>query len=88
MVEALILVAVAAAVGAGLNTLRGWLHSEEQYSARRLAGSLIIAIFAALALAQVQVTDGLSEAGIILVGLITGFTADYVVTKAKKESAE
>ena len=88
VLEPLILVAVASAVGAGLNTLRGWLHSDEPYSARHLAGSLIIAVFAALALAQVQVTAGLSSAGIILVGLITGFTADYVVTKAKKESAE
>ena len=87
VLEPLILVAIAAAVGAGLNTLRGWLHSEEPYSVRRLAGSLIIAVFAALALAQVQVTEGLSEGGIILIGLITGFTADYVVTKAKKETA-
>ena len=42
--------------------------------------------FAALALAQVQVLDGLTEAGIVLVGLTVGFTADYVVTKAKKEA--
>ena len=87
MVEALILVAIAAAIGAGLNTVRGWLHSEgESYSVRRLAGSLIVATFAALALAQVQVLDGLTEAGIVLVGLTVGFTADYVVTKAKKEA--
>ena len=86
MVEALILVAIASAIGAGLNTVRGWLHSEgESYSVRRLAGSLIVATFAALALAQVQVLDGLTEAGIVLVGLTVGFTADYVVTKAKKE---
>tara|TARA_Y100001949_G_scaffold137957_1_gene119718 strand:+ start:187 stop:453 length:267 start_codon:yes stop_codon:yes gene_type:complete len=87
MVEALILVAIASAIGAGLNTVRGWLHSEgESYSVRRLAGSLIVATFAALALAQVQVLDGLTEAGIVLVGLTVGFTADYVVTKAKKEA--
>ena len=88
MVEALILVAAASAIGAGLNTLRGWLHSDETYSVRRLAGSLIIATFAALAIAQVQIVDGLSDAGIVLVGLTVGFTADYVVTKAKKESSE
>ena len=87
MVEALILVAIASAIGAGLNTLRGWLHSDgESYSVRRLAGSLIIATFAALAIAQVQIIDGLTEAGIVLVGLTVGFTADYVVTKAKKEA--
>tara|TARA_Y100000310_G_scaffold169645_1_gene169869 strand:+ start:2844 stop:3107 length:264 start_codon:yes stop_codon:yes gene_type:complete len=85
--EALILVAIASAVGAGLNTLRGWLHSDgESYSVRRLAGSLIVATFAALAIAQVQIVDGLTDAGIVLVGLTVGFTADYVVTKAKKEA--
>ena len=89
MVEALILVAIASAVGAGLNTVRGWLHSDgESYSVRRLAGSLIVATFAALALAQIQIVDGLTEAGIVLVGLTVGFTADYVVTKAKKEISE
>ena len=86
MVEALILVAIASAIGAGLNTLRGWIHSDgEPYSIRRLAGSLIVATFAALAIAQVQIVDGLTDAGIVLVGLTVGFTADYVVTKAKKE---
>ena len=89
MVEALILVAIASAVGASLNTVRGWLHSDgESYSVRRLAGSLIVATFAALALAQIQIVDGLTEAGIVLVGLTVGFTADYVVTKAKKEISE
>ena len=85
--EALILVAIASAIGAGLNTLRGWLHSDgESYSVRHLAGSLIIATFAALAIAQVQIVDGLTDAGIVLVGLTIGFTADYVVTKAKREA--
>ena len=89
MVEALILVAAASAIGAGLNTLRGWLHSDgESYSVRRLAGSLIVATFAALAIAQVQIVDGLTDAGIVLVGLTVGFTADFVVTKAKKEVTE
>ena len=89
MVEALILVAIASAIGAGLNTLRGWLHSDgESYSVRRLEGSLIVATFAALAIAQVQIVDGLTDAGIVLVGLTVGFTADFVVTKAKKEVTE
>ena len=43
MVEALVLVAVAAIIGAGLNTLRGYLHSKEPYSAKKLAGAVIIA---------------------------------------------
>jgi len=82
--DPLIMVAGASVIGAGLNTLRGYLHSKEPYSARKLAGSIIIATFASLALSQSIVVDGLSEAGIILVGLVTGFTADYAITKAKK----
>ena len=84
MVEALVLVAVAAIIGAGLNTLRGYLHSKEPYSAKKLAGSVIIATFAALALSQSIVVEGLTQEGVVLVGLVTGFTADYAITKAKK----
>ena len=82
--ELLILVAIASVIGAGLNTLRGYLHTDEPYSAKKLAGSIIIAVFASLALSQSIVTEGLSEAGVVLVGLVTGFTADFVITKAKK----
>lgn len=84
--EALVIAAVASIIGAGLNTLRGWLHSEgDVYSVRKLAGAIIIAAFSALALSQSIIVDGLSTEGIILVGLVTGFTADYVVSKTKKE---
>ena len=84
MVAALVLVAVAAIIGAGLNTLRGYLHSKEPYSAKKLAGSLIIATFAALALSQTIIVEGLTTEGVALIGLVTGFTADYAITKAKK----
>ena len=84
MVEALVLVAVAAIIGAGLNTLRGYLHSKEPYSAKKLAGSVIIATFAALALSQSIIVEGLSTEGVALIGLVTGFSADYAITKAKK----
>ena len=84
MVEALVLVAVAAIIGAGLNTLRGYLHSKEPYSAKKLAGSVIIATFAALALSQSIIVEGLTQEGVVLVGLVTGFTADYAISKAKK----
>ena len=83
MVEALVLVAIASIIGAGLNTVRGYLHSKEPYSARKLAGSVIIATFSALALSQTILVDGLTESGVVLIGLITGFTADYVISKSK-----
>ena len=85
MVEALVLVAGATIAGAALNTLRGYLHSKEPYSAKKLAGSVIIATFAALALSQGIIIDGLTEAGVVLVGLTVGFTADYAIAKSKSK---
>jgi len=85
MVEILVLVAIASIVGAGLNTLRGYLHSKEPYSAKKLAGSTIIASMTALALSSTIAVDGLTESGVVLIGLVTGFTADYAITKAKKD---
>ena len=85
MVEAIVIVAVASIIGAGLNTLRGYLHSKEPYSIKKLAGSVIIATFAALSLSQNIIVEGLTESGVDLIGLVTGFTADYVISKAKKD---
>ena len=85
MVEALVLVAVASIIGAGLNTLRGYLHSKEPYSVKKLAGAVIIATFSALALSQSVIVDGLTESSIVMIGLVTGFTADYAISKAKKD---
>jgi len=68
-----------------LNTLRGYLHSEETYSARKLAGALIISTFAAIAVGQTIAIEAVGTVGLALVGLTTGFAADYAVTKAKKE---
>ena len=85
MVEALILVAVASIIGAGLNTLRGYLHSKEPYSVKKLAGSVIIATFSALALSQSVLVDGLTDSSIVMIGLVTGFAADYAISKAKKD---
>ena len=85
MVDPVLITVVAAVVGAGLNTLRGYLHSEESYSARKLAGALIISTFAALGVSQAISVEGVGEIGIALIGLTTGFAADFAVTKAKKD---
>ena len=79
------MIAVASIIGAGLNTLRGYLHSKEPYSAKKLAGATIIASMTALALSSTIVVGGLSEAGVITIGLVTGFAADYAITKSKKD---
>jgi hypothetical protein len=85
MVDPVLITVVAAVVGAGLNTLRGYLHSEESYSARKLAGALIISTFAALGVSQAISVEGVGEIGLALIGLTTGFAADFAVTKAKKD---
>ena len=85
MVDPVLITVVAAVVGAGLKTLRGYLHSEESYSARKLAGALIISTFAALGVSQAISVEGVGEIGLALIGLTTGFAADFAVTKAKKD---
>ena len=85
MVDPVLITVLAAVVGAGLNTLRGYLHSEESYSARKLAGALIISTFAALGVSQAISVEGVGEIGLALIGLTTGFAADFAVTKAKKD---
>ena len=86
MVDPTLLVVGAAVVGAGLNTLRGYLHSEgDSYSAKKLAGALIISTFAAIAIAQTIAVDSVGLVGLALIGLTTGFATDFVVSKAKKD---
>tara|TARA_R110002020_G_scaffold394388_1_gene604426 strand:- start:10 stop:270 length:261 start_codon:yes stop_codon:yes gene_type:complete len=86
MVDPVLITVVAAVVGAGLNTLRGYLNSEDKtYSARKLAGALIISTFAAVAVSQTIAVEGVGLVGLGLIGLTTGFAADFAVSKAKKE---
>ena len=86
MVDPTLITVGAAVVGAGLNTLRGYLHSEgEAYSAKKLAGALIISTFAAIAVAQTIAIDSVGLVGLALIGLTTGFAADFVISKAKKD---
>ena len=87
MVDPVLITVGAAVVGAGLNTLRGYLHSDgEAYSAKKLGGALIISTFAAIAVAQTISVDTVSIVGLALIGLTTGFAADFVVSKAKKDN--
>lgn len=88
MIEPLLVAVIATVVGAGLNTIRGYLGSEETYSAKKLIGAIIVAIFAGVAVAQTVVVDGMSLVGIVLIGLTAGFSVDYAVTKAKTTPVE
>ena len=86
MVDPTLLTVGAAVIGAGLNTVRGYLHSEgDSYSAKNLAGALIISTFAAIAVAQTIAVDSVGLVGLALIGLTTGFAADFCITKAKKD---
>ena len=87
MVDPVLITVGAAVIGAGLNTLRGYLHTEDRtYSAKKLGGALIISTFAAIAVAQTIAVDTVSIVGLALIGLTTGFAADFVVSKAKKDN--
>lgn len=85
MVDPLFVTVLAAITGAGLNTLRGYLHSEDTYSVKKLAGALIISTFAAITVAQTITVATVGIVGLILIGLTVGFAADFAITKAKKE---
>ena len=86
MVDPVLITVGAAVIGAGLNTVRGYLHYEgDSYSAKKLAGALIISTFAAIAVAQTIAVDSVGLVGLALIGLSTGFAADFAITKAKKD---
>ena len=86
MVDPTLVTDAAAVTGAGLNTLRGYLHSEgDSYSAKKLGGALIISTFAAIAVAQTIAVDSVGLVGLALIGLTTGFATDFAVSKAKKD---
>lgn len=84
MIDPLIIAVIATVIGAGLNTVRGYMNSEEPYSARKLIGAIIVSSFAGVVIAQAISTSGLNPIAVIMLGLTSGFAVDYAVTKAKK----
>tara|TARA_R110000803_G_scaffold118481_2_gene186875 strand:+ start:565 stop:837 length:273 start_codon:yes stop_codon:yes gene_type:complete len=84
MVDPLIAVIVATVAGALLNTVRGYLNTDEKYDIKKFFGALIVSGFAGIAIAQTITTTGIDVVGLVLVGLTAGFSIDYAVSKAKK----
>jgi len=84
MVDPLLVVVAATVAGAVLNTVRGFLGSEEPYDIKKFFGAVIVSGFAGLAIAQTIGLSGLEPLGLALIGLTAGFTVDYAVSKAKK----
>lgn len=85
MVEALLAVVIATVSGAILNTIRGFLGSNDpRYDIKKFFGAIIVSGLAGVAIAQTISLTGIDTLGLILIGLTTGFSVDYAVSKAKK----
>lgn len=85
MVNLELVLIASALVGAGLNVLRGWSKSSESFDLKKTVGAAIVAVIAALgaiSVFDVSTLGGYIQA--ILVGLLTGFSAEYAVNKLKK----
>ncbi len=86
MADLEVVLIAAALVGAGLNVLRGTLKDSNDFKPKLFVGALITATVAALA--AVQVFDVSTLGGItqtILLGLLTGFSADVAISKLKNK---
>jgi len=84
MVELEVVLIGAALAGASLNVIRGNLKDTSPFKPKLFVGALITGTVAALA--AVQVFDVTSLGGIsqtVLLGLLTGFSADVAISKLK-----
>ena len=86
MVTLEVILIVSALAGAGLNVIRGAAKSTENFSPRLTIGALITAGIAALAATSVfdvSTLGGVTQA--IVLGLLTGFSADQAINKLKSK---
>lgn len=80
-----ILLVAAALAGAGLNVIRGVSNSSEKFSFRKATGAAVAAVIASLA--AVTAFDATVLAGpvqTVLLGLLTGFSADFALSRLNK----
>jgi len=85
MIDPLLIATISVIGGAVLNTVRGFLGSDETtYDIKKFFGAVIIAVFAGIAVAQTLSLAGLGIVETVLIGLSIGFSVDYAVSKAKK----
>jgi len=85
-VEIPLVLLISAVAGAGLNVARGALKEpKEKFSFRKALGGFIGAVFGAIAaVSLIDPTAVIGTVGLIVLGLITGFSADYALSKTKK----
>jgi len=77
---------LAAIAGAGLNVARGALQEpKDKFSWRKALGGLIGAVFGAIAaVSLIDPTAVIGTIGLVVLGLVTGFSADFAISKLKK----
>lgn len=85
MVDIPILLVAASLIGAGLNVLRGWSSSDDSFDIKKASGATITAVVAALAATVVFDVSTLGgPIQTVLLGLLTGFSANYTISKLTK----
>lgn len=85
-VEIPLVLLLSAIAGAGLNVARGALQvPKADFSWRKAIGGLIGATLGAIgAVALIDPITAVGTVGLIVLGLITGFSADFTLSKLKK----
>lgn len=85
MVDIPILLVAASLIGAGLNVLRGWSSNDDSFDIKKASGAIITAVVAALAATVVFDVSTLGgPIQTVLLGLLTGFSANYTISKLTK----
>ncbi len=84
--EISILLVIGAVIGGGLNVVRGWNNSPAKLDPKLVAGGLITGVIGAIALVQaLSIPADTGPTSLVLLGLITGFTADFGISKLKSD---
>lgn len=86
MADIPILLVVAAVIGAGLNVVRGKTQDpNSSWNVKKIIGGLIAATLGALAVVStIDVSNIGGPVALIILGLLTGFSVDFTVSKLKK----
>lgn len=85
MVDIPVLLVVASLAGAALNVIRGYSNSDGDFSFKKATGAVIAASLASLA--AISVFDVAALGGpvqIVILGLLTGFSSDFALTRLNK----
>jgi len=80
-----LLLLAAALLGAGLNVLRGYSHSEDSFSIKKASGAAVVAVITAVA--AISIFDISTLGGpvqTVILGVLAGFGADFTLSKLNK----